>query len=112
MATIEQDTSSKQFFIRFRFVGRSYKRSLKTENKKDAQSALSRLNETLSLVQRGFLIMPPDADPATYFLSGGKATKRPMNERGITLGELFTKYQSALPVQAKKKRPSKPKRHT
>lgn len=103
MATIEQDTSSKQFFIRFRFVGRSYKRSLKTENKKDAQSALSRLNETLSLVQRGFLIMPPDADPAIYLLSGGKATKTPKHERGITLGELFTKYQSALPVQAKEK---------
>ncbi len=103
MATIEQHKSSKQFFIRFRFVGQSYKRSLKTESKKDAQSALSRVNETLSLVQRGFLIMPPDADPVTYFLSGGKATKSPKFEKGITLGELFTKYQSALPVQAKEK---------
>ncbi len=103
MATLEQHPTSKHFLIRFRFAGRSFKRSLKTENKKDAQSALSRLHETISMVQRGFLIMPSDADPATYFLSGGKATKSSKNEKGITLGELFTKYQSALPVQAKEK---------
>ncbi len=101
MATLDKHPTSNHFLIRFRFAGRSYKRSLKTDNKKNAESALSRLEETLSLVQRGFLVMPPDADPVTYFLSGGKAANTPKNEKGITLGELFTKYQSALPAQAK-----------
>lgn len=103
MATLEHHPTSNHFLIRFRFAGRSFKRSLKTENKQHAEAALARLHETISMVQRGFLEMPHDADPVTFFLSGGKVQKRPSNERPLNLGDLFTKYQAALPLQAKEK---------
>jgi hypothetical protein len=55
------------------------------------------------MVQRGFIEMPQDANPVTFLLSGGKVQQSPTNEPPLTLGELFTKYQDALPLQAKEK---------
>ena len=55
------------------------------------------------MVTRGFLVMPPEADPVAFLLSGGKAQQAAGQDRPLTLGELFTKYESALPVQAKER---------
>lgn len=103
MATLEHHPTSNSYLIRFRFAGRSFKRSLKTTNKQIAEAALSRLHETISMVTRGFLAMPPEADPVEFLLSGGKVQQKAKLTRTITLGDLLTKYQSALPVQAKEK---------
>lgn len=103
MATLERHPTSNHYLIRFRFGGRSFKRSLKTENKQHAQAALARLHETISMIQRGFLEMPQNADPVTFLLSGGKVQQSPSAERSLTLGDSFTKYQSALPLQAKER---------
>ena len=62
MATIVRDTHSDQYHIRFRFAGRSFKRSLKTDREAHAAASLARLTETISLVRRGVLELPPDVE--------------------------------------------------
>ncbi len=101
MATIVRDARSKPCHIRFRFAGRSFKRSLKTDRETHASASLARLTETISLVRRGVLEMPPDADAVTFLLSGGRTRNVRASEPSITLGQLFTKYQENLPEQAK-----------
>ena len=80
MASVSVDPVSNQFHIRFRFAGQAFKRSLKTANLREASAALARVEETLSLLQRGVVELPADADPATFLLSAGKTNngrKRP-----------------------------------
>lgn len=76
MASLDQHSASKQFYIRFRFAGRSFKRSLKTQSRPHAEAALARLQETISMLQRGFLELPADADPVKFLLSGGGVRKK------------------------------------
>ncbi|MFO0940047.1 MAG: hypothetical protein U0930_04705 [Pirellulales bacterium] len=56
MATLDHHPTSKHYLIRFRFAGRSYKRSLKTTNQKLAETAVARVEETIS---RGVLETHP-----------------------------------------------------
>ena len=102
MASVSQDPVTNQFHIRFRFAGRAFKRSLKTANLREANAALARVEETLSLLTRGVLDLPTDADPATFLLSAGKTSHQPRRtEKVLTLGQLIEAYQKTLPAQAK-----------
>src|SRR6516165_12363452 len=101
MASLEHDEASGQFRIRFRYGGLSFKRSLKTSDPDDANAALVRLKENLRLVERGRLVVPPDADPATFLLSDGMLTGKPVAPKLLTLTELFTEYQAKIPPGAK-----------
>jgi integrase len=104
MASVSFDPASNQFHIRFRFAGQAFKRSLKTAIQKEATAALARVEETLSLLQRGVLELPAEADPATFLLSGGKTKQRPQKvEKALTLGQLIDSYLKSLPEQAKEK---------
>lgn len=101
MATILRDSQSDQYHIRFRFAGREFKRSLKTDQEKQAAASQARLTETISLVRRGVLDLPAEADPVTFLLSGGRKGSVPISIPSMTLGQLFAKYQAELPEQAK-----------
>ena len=102
MASVSVDRVSNQFHIRF--AGQAFKRSLKTANLREASAALARVEETLSLLQRGVMELPADADPATFLLSAGKTKQRPQKaEKALTLGQLLDSYQKSLPEQAKEK---------
>ncbi len=104
MASVALDSVSDQYHIRFRFAGQAFKRSLKTANLREATAALARVEETLSLLQRGVLELPADADPATFLLSAGKTKLRPQKvEKALTLGQLIDSYLKSLPEQAKEK---------
>lgn len=60
MASLERNPQSGRYHVRYRFAGRSFKRSLKTSDTKAASAAIARLEETMSLVQRawGQIIRP------------------------------------------------------
>jgi len=72
MASLEHDDDSRRFLVRFRYAGREYKRSLKTCDRREAVSILGRIQETITLIERGRMTMPHDVDPATFILSDGK----------------------------------------
>jgi len=81
----------------FRFGGRRFSRSLKTSVRRQAEGALARLIENLSLVERGRLIVPMGADVPTFLLSDGKLNEPPKAKATLTLTNLFTQYFAMLP---------------
>jgi hypothetical protein len=65
MVSIEFDETSSRYRIRFRHGGMPFKRSLKTSEEKEPLSILGRVEETIRLMERGRLGLPPDAGPPT-----------------------------------------------
>ncbi|MEM6799408.1 MAG: hypothetical protein AAF589_07825 [Planctomycetota bacterium] len=100
MASLEQDPKTKRYRLRFRFGGRSCKRSLGTANKREAITAQERFQETLNLAQRGRLTIPPDSDPIAFLLSEGWEIGTQTLQL-VTLGRLLDDYQEELPPGAK-----------
>lgn len=103
MATLSKDPQSGNYNVRFRYGKRSFRRSLRTANRKEGLAALGRVEETIRLLQRGSLIIPPEADPATFILSGGQLDNRPKVSALQTVSDLFELYQQSLPDGAKEK---------
>lgn len=96
MAALSKDPKSGNYNVRFRYGTRSFRRSLKTRNRREALAALGRVEEAIRLLGRGSLIMPPEAEPATFILSGGQLDDKPKVSSLQTLGELFELYQQSL----------------
>lgn len=101
MACIEFDKASDRYRIRFRYGGKPFKRSLKTSEEREALSILGRVEETIRLMERGRLDLPPDADPGVFILSDGKLNRKATTEQGRTVRNLVTLYQKSLPKDSK-----------
>ena len=83
MASVEKDPTSGRYRIRFRFQGRQFQRSLKTKARAEALGALARVEDTLRMIERGFVQVPADADPGLF------ATRPQATTPSPTLAELF-----------------------
>lgn len=96
MASLE--THYGRFRIVFRFGGRKYCRSLKTDNPRTAKAALARLEDNLTRVEIGQLILPEGADLATFLLSDGRLEQRQTVSDNLlrTLGEMFDAFLAQL----------------
>ena len=101
MASLHRDEDSGKYRIRFYYGGVEYKRSLKTSSDEEAQAVRSRVEETLRLLERGRLEMPPGADPARFILSDGKLNGKPVVQKALTLAALFALYEAGIPEGAK-----------
>ncbi len=101
MACLEFDSASGYYRIRFRYGGRPFKRSLKTHDRIEAEGVLGRVRETIRLLERGRLEMPPDADPGKFIVSDGKLNGKPLVSKPLSLAELFALYLEKLPAGAK-----------
>jgi integrase len=101
VASISKDSSSGRFYVRFRYAGAPYKRSLETTSESDARAALVRIKETIRDVKRGRLCIPDGADPGLFILSDGKLDRKPEAPAIRTLADLFCVYESSLPLGAK-----------
>lgn len=97
MASLEQQTSGGRYRIAFRLGGRKFNRTLKTENAREADGVLHRLEENLLLLERGRLSIPPEADPITFLLSDGRLEQKPVLTIPLSLKELLDCYRQHLP---------------
>jgi hypothetical protein len=97
MAWLEQHRSSKTFHIVFRLGRERFRQSLRTADKDEANIRLTRLKETIRLVESGRLVLPEHADPAAFLLSDGKLNGKLQVAERITLAELIERYRDALP---------------
>jgi len=104
MATLYQNASGV-WLIRFRFSGRQYYRSLDTTDQKEANGVKAQVEETLGLLKRGRLSLPPGAgadEAGLFIISGGKITHRPVVAPAAkTLKEVTDAYFAELPEGAK-----------
>lgn len=96
MAWLQPDPSGN-FHVSFRFGGGKFKRSLRTKSSREANARLSRLEETIRLVQSGRIEIPENADIPVFLLSDGKLDKKPMHTSSLTLSSLFDAYLDSLP---------------
>ena len=99
MATLNQDSTSGR--IRFWYGGKQFMQSLKTHDRPEAEGVRTHVEETIRLLERGRLQMPPHADAGAFILSDGKLNGKPELAEQWTLKELFENYQSQLPAGAK-----------
>jgi len=101
MASLEQDTVSGRYRIRFRFGGRAYKRSLKTCDRREAKGVVGRVEEMIRLLERGRFDLPQDADPGSFILSDGKVNGKLAAHENRTVQEPLRLYLQSLPDGAK-----------
>ena len=65
------------YVVRFRFEGKEYKRSLKTEQERHAQAALGRVKDALHWLAINHLQVPEGVDTGEFIVSGGTLEKAP-----------------------------------
>jgi len=82
------------YHLRFRYSGRSYRRTLKTSNLGDAESAFHLVQRTLHRLLTGDLQFSPGVDRGDFILSGGtlRATAVLKN---VSIRELTKQYLEA-----------------
>jgi integrase len=103
MAWLYQDPLSQNFKVCFRFRGRSYKKSLKTANRDDAEIILGGVKRTLLRLEQNLLELPSDAHILAFIMSDGKHTDKPMPQlpaEALTLQNLIDRYTAACSVGA------------
>ncbi len=88
------------FQIGFKLGKRRFKRSLKIRDEKVAEELLHRLEESIRLVSTGRLEVPTDVDVASFLLSDGRVGKKQLDVVTISLGEIFERYRSGIPVDS------------
>jgi len=80
----------------FDWAGVSYTHSLRTKDEREAEVRIGPIRDTLYRLENGTLMMPPDADPKAYIVSGGNQSARPSRVPGLTVGALADKYLDAV----------------
>jgi integrase len=88
----------------FRYAGKQYNKTIRVRDDNEARRACALVEETIQDLERGKLVMPPEADPALFLLSGAKVTAKPgpVSEafhdepRPLTLGDVFATYSETL----------------
>jgi hypothetical protein len=75
MASLEQ--RGRRYRLAFRLGGQKYQVALKTEDRREAEACLGRVEENLRLVERGRLTIPDGADVGLFLVSDGKLDQRP-----------------------------------
>jgi integrase len=85
------------FHLGFRYSGRIFRASLRTTNLRIANAAVSRVDENIRLVETGRLAIPSDTrELATYLLSDGRLSEKPVLPDVVSLSEVFDAYLIAM----------------
>lgn len=65
---------NSNYYVRFRLHGRAYKKSLQTQDEKQALAAQNITELALHRIRTGQLLLPADANPGDFVVSGGAIT--------------------------------------
>lgn len=110
MASIQREPTG-YYHIIFRYSGQRFKRSLKTKDYAQALARQITVEETLSLIAKGRLVVPANVDPPAFILADGKlldlekkentskpsANGKPTPSIDLTLDSLFERFFAAIP---------------
>ena len=77
MASREFNSKTGKARLFFRFGGKQFNKTIRLSNDNGARRACALIEETIQDLERGKLMMPPNADPAAFIMSGGKLTSKP-----------------------------------
>jgi integrase len=88
------------YHVGFRFDGQKFKKALHTRDVRTANARLHRVDENIRLIESGRLIIPDDADVASFLLSDGKlngATPNSPKQKLRTLGQYAAAFLASIP---------------
>jgi integrase len=89
------------YVARFRFGGKEYKKSLKTDRLADARAALKGVERVIHGLTTGLVQVPAGVDPGDYIVSGGTLREPPRpRRRGPPLSALIDEYLANLAHKA------------
>jgi integrase len=94
MASLHLDSRSKHWCVRFYHEGLRYQHSCCTGNKRKALRVLGAIEETIEDLHNGRRVIPENADPRDWIVSGGKLLSLPSTNGQLALnfGDLCAKY--------------------
>ena len=98
MAWIEKDRRTGYFKVGFWLADRKIKRSLKTNNRTEAETARGVVDQTLLAIECGWTQLPTGVDIGDFVLSGGRLQKTIVMPRCLDLTSLFDAYFNSLPA--------------
>jgi integrase len=88
---------SGNYKVVFRIGSHRFKKSLKTKDRRRAETLAGRVEENLRLVESGRLVIPDTADVPAFLLSDGKLNAKPNFSKPVTLSALFSDFGKDLP---------------
>jgi integrase len=89
------------YVARFRFQGKEYKKSLKTEQAADARAAMHGIERAIHGLTTGLLQIPPGVDPGDFIVSGGTLREARSTRRRVpSLADLIDDYLANLSHKA------------
>src|SRR2546421_12975530 len=89
MASLSQGADTVIYRIHFRYGGRQFMKSLKTDSGRLAEAWKGRIEETLLDLERGKAHIPPGADPWEWIKTDGMREQKPRVARSLTVEGLF-----------------------
>jgi hypothetical protein len=83
--------------ISFRLGNRRFNRSLRTDDRQEAETRQARLEENIRFVENGRLQIPDGADAAAFLLSDGKLSQKVKPKASLSLAEVFRQFFDSIP---------------
>lgn len=97
MAWLELDNRTGHFKLGLRLNDRKIKRSLQTENRREAETIRGTVEHTLQAIERGWTTVPDGVDVVDFLITGGRVPAKPTVQKDLTLADLFKSYFENLP---------------
>jgi integrase len=91
LSSLSTDPSGN-YHVHFRYGGRQFHKSLKTDDEKTAEAMRGRIDLTLRDLELGRLALPAGADFWQFLQSDGKLDSKPRVEKAVTLDAMFKWY--------------------
>jgi integrase len=100
MSSANFDPKTGKARIFFHFAGRQWNRTIKVKSARAADAICETIDRTISDIELGRLVMPPDADPSVFLLSGGtvaQSAARADGPKALSLSDLFDRFRADPP---------------
>lgn len=94
------DKRGQNYRLVFQVGGQTFKRSLGTADRREADGLVALVERRIKMVQRGELTIPEDVDLATFLVSDGQAKKLPAVavKSVMTLAVAVEQYLASIPT--------------
>jgi integrase len=91
------DKRGNSFRVVFQVGGHTFKRSLRTTDRREAAGRIAAVERRIAMVERGELAVPDGVDLTAFLVDDGKAQPLVVAKPPLTLKELIDSFRSALP---------------
>ena len=92
------DKRGQNYRLVFQVGGQTFKRSLGTSDRREAEGLVALVERRIKMVGKGELTVPEDIDLPTFLVTDGKAKKTPTVKAALTLAVTIERYLASIPA--------------